>query len=258
MWFLFILVSLIQTESPEAYENAIKKTFEQRVLVQQIVKEYAFIISGVYHKNNRKSFNESLDRFERNLQLLINGSTDKNIPAPPTYDMIEQLEKISYHWRKFKTLFTDSKFGQILNYQEKIETNLKLVTEGYLAQTHKEEMTLSDTEFNILKSFDHKYFSEYLIKEVTLFMLDEGNRSNALDTKDSFQDCIQYILDKDDESDPNYTIIDDIKSLWKTMDLALINVLHDGDKNKIHLMTLHKTQTLLIKRIDRYKETQYN
>ena len=258
MWFLFILISLVQTESPEAYENAIQKTFEQRILVQQIVKEYAFIISGVYHKNNRKSFTESLSRFERNLQLLINGSTNKNIPAPPIYEMIEQLEKISYHWRKFKTLFTDSKFGLILNYQEKIDANLKLVTEGYLAQTRKEEMTLSDSEFNILKSFDHKYISESLIKEVTLFMLDEGNRSNALDTKDDFQDCIQFILDMDDESDPNYTVIDDVKSLWKTMDITLINVLNDGDKNKIHLMTLHKTQTLIIKRIDRYKEIQNN
>ena len=258
MFFLFILISLMQTESPEAYENAIQITFEQRVLVHQVVKEYAFIISGVYHKNNRKSFTESMDRFERNLNMLINGNTEKNIPAPPTYEMIEQLEKISYHWRKFKTLFTDSKFGQILNYQEKMDTNLKHVTEGYLALTRKEEMTLSDSEFNILKSFDHRYYSEFLIKEVTLFMLDEGNRSNALDIKDNFQDCIQFILDKDDESDPNYTVIDDIKSLWKTMDITLINILDDGDKNKIHLMTLHKTQTLLIKRIDRYKEIQHD
>lgn len=258
MFVLFLIISLIQTGSPEEYENAIQKSFEQRVLVHQIVKEYAFIISGVYHKNNRKSFKESNERFEKNLQLLINGSNDSDIPAPPTYEMIERFEKISYHWRKFKALFSDSKFGQIIKYQEKIDKNLTILIDEYLAHTQKEDMTLSDSEFNIRKSYDHIYFSESLIKEVCLFMLNEGNRSDALNTKNQFQDCIQFILDEDDESDPNYPIINDIKTLWKTMDLALLNILDDGNKNKIHLMTLHKTQTLLIKRIDRYKELQLN
>jgi len=257
MWILLLFVSTFFTQNEHSFRSSIQMVNEQEILLEQMVKEYSYILSGVYYKNNRQYFNDTQTKFEEQLSDLIHGNETKNISVPFHFSVIEALRSIKRSWKQFKTTFGGTKFKRIHTYHKKLKKNLETLRNAYFLAAKEASIDLESEKMTLIAFKNESLLAERLVKTLSLYLINKDTRSNTLLAKDRFQASIQDIIDVQlTDAHPNFVIVNDIQSLWKSMDETLVKVLYEGFKDKVYLMNIHKTETLIIKRIADFRERE--
>jgi len=247
MIFLLLLATLINTTTSTEYQNSIREANKQRVLLQQIVKEYSFVVSGIYRKTSPKKLADLIELFEENQARLANGDEDLHIASPPTFELLELIEHTDEKWNTLLAKFDDSNFTQIMVLEAKINANLEFFIESIMVYTRQQNIFLPE---NIQVICNQEYLSERLVKEVALFMLSKFGKMRTIRTKDKFQESIKPIF----ESEQNLTLSTELKDLWQKFDNALFDILAREQKSKGYLRGINELQTKLRININKYKE----
>jgi len=80
---------------------AINLAGRQRMLSQKMAKEFLLVALKVDDAENRKSCRATATMFSESLERLLRGDSELGIPAPPSKEIEQQLQKIKGLWDTF-------------------------------------------------------------------------------------------------------------------------------------------------------------
>ena len=73
---------------------------------QKMTKEFLLVAAKVDEEENKKSCQETVGIFADTLDRLLRGDNELNVPAPPTQEVNQQLQKVKGLWDEFKVKLT--------------------------------------------------------------------------------------------------------------------------------------------------------
>jgi nitrate/nitrite-specific signal transduction histidine kinase len=96
--------SPVQQPTQAEFSVAINVAGKQRMLSQKLTKEYLLVALGLEPEKNTANAAATLALFDSNLKLLVAGDAERHLRAPPTPEVLEQLNVVGTHWNKLRPL----------------------------------------------------------------------------------------------------------------------------------------------------------
>jgi nitrate/nitrite-specific signal transduction histidine kinase len=93
-----------QQPTQAEFSVAINVAGKQRMLSQKLTKEYLLVALGHEAERNSASASATLALFDGNLKLLLTGDSERNLRAPPSREISEQLTLVGTHWNQLRPL----------------------------------------------------------------------------------------------------------------------------------------------------------
>jgi nitrate/nitrite-specific signal transduction histidine kinase len=94
----------VQQPTQAEFSVAINVAGKQRMLSQKLTKEYLLVALGLEPEKNTANAAATLALFDGNLKLLIAGDPERHLRAPPTPEVLEQLNVVGTHWNQLRPL----------------------------------------------------------------------------------------------------------------------------------------------------------
>lgn len=89
---------------PETLPTTINLAGRQRMLSQKMAKECLLVEAGMERQTNLQKLSNSQKEFEKVHHGLVRGNESLNLQVQPTFEIKQQLSKVSEDWLSFKTL----------------------------------------------------------------------------------------------------------------------------------------------------------
>lgn len=195
--------------SEKEWAVAINLAGRQRMLSQKMTKEFLLVAAKVDEDENKKSCQETATMFADTLDRLLHGDSELNVPAPPTPEINQQLQKVKGLWDEFKVKLTAGiQSGTISpeTLNSIAELNVPLLQEMnkavgiYESESQKAGMKGLGTVVNVAGR--QRMLTQKMSKEVLLISLGiapDANRKALQETKNLFQKSLSGLVQGDAE-----------------------------------------------------------